>query len=97
MADLTTKCGNIYSQREWNEMMENWAKEIATINDELEQEDAILSQAARMLEPIAGQKAYSVAKHLYEFSTEGIQFTNESNRELAETVSAWIAQEARYL
>ena len=93
----TTRYGNYYTQEEWDAMTANFDREDRAAEDYVEQEAAIISQAAKLLEPVAGEKAYSVAHHIFNNGIDGIEFGGKSSRELAETVSEWMDQEARKL
>jgi len=93
----TTRYGNYYTEQEWNAMTANFAAEDRDAEDYITNEAALISQAAKMLEPVAGEKAYTVAHHIFNNGTDGINFTSADNRALAETVSEWMTQEARNL
>jgi len=93
----TTRYGNHYTESEWAEMLVNFDREAQVAEDYLDQEAAIIRNAARMLEPIAGENAYGIAHKIFNYGTDGIEFSSDDSRELAETVDEWMAQEARSL
>jgi len=97
---ITTKCGNQYSEIEWAEMMHNWDVEIAESEDYLEKEEQIKSIAAKRLVSEAGidkNKSYNIACHIYNNSTDGIQFTSTEKKLAVEKIDRWMTDQAKSL
>ena len=97
MGGHTTRYGNYYTEQEWNAMTANFAAEDRDAEDYIANENALISQAAKMLEPIAGENAYGIAHKIFNYGIGGIEFSSEDGQELAETVDGWMTQEARNL
>jgi len=97
---VTTKCGNQYSEIEWADMMRNWDQEVGNAMDCLEAEDTIKSIAAKRLVSEAGideSKSYGVACHIYNNSTDGIQFTSTEKQLAVEEIDRWMTEQAKGL
>jgi len=78
-------------------MTANFAAEDRDAEDYVANEAALLSQAAKMLEPIAGANAYGIAHKIFNYGTDDIEFASANSQTLAETVDEWMTAEARNL
>jgi len=94
---VATRHGNHYSQREWDEMQAEQARDAAEGDRYLDTIEEVLEEAAKRLEALGVDNGYSVAHRLYTNGTEGIEFTSEEKRQAVEEISDWIAEQAKKL
>lgn len=93
---VTTRCGNQYSDKEWADMMGNWAAEVAQAQDEMEAESITCNAAIDMM----------VATGLFEGSTRNqlraavssnwnVEFSSQAKADAVLPIFNWYNQEVR--
>lgn len=77
-------------------MMSNWDSEIAQIHDEMEAEEGIIEQGAKMLEQVVDEnKSYHIARVIFYDGTSDIAFTSIEKKEYVEQVEKWMDSQSR--